>query len=434
MKPTFPLPFLGAAALALAVLPGAGCSDSHHHRRPAFDIGLAQGGVSAASFTTLSDYISHPTVQLILQNMPRHVGAAPRDVSGSYDFLGEVIATSYPGSLTGDQVSAIFCFGKPYGKLLDVAVADTQALDAGATYFIEGSDDRFTVYLAFVLLDASGGGTCEFHVVNVYSGRQRADGSLVDMYVGQGIVGLVGDCGPFLIGDVEVSWGDAILLAETGEPVPGGGPLDPDKVQVVVNNSLLNPVDVFVNLETDATPLTVTIPAADEVAFEVAPCFDLTTASVQPLGGQDAQGNDVLMGEAVVAFFPPDCTSPGATVTYYVTNEVGGDIFFAPRPVNQSAGDIYSVVNAGVEIPEYPEVGDLGFDCFCALPPDPLEYDIGYYSYSRPGIISENEANVDFYRVADDSPIGPGPAFGPFLLELGSGAKQFLVTEDGIFP
>ena len=34
-----------------------------------------------------------------------------------------------------------------------------------------------------------GGSTCEIHVVNVYSARLEADGSLSELFIGQGNVG-----------------------------------------------------------------------------------------------------------------------------------------------------------------------------------------------------------------------------------------------------
>lgn len=413
----------------------AGCDDDHHHHHDGFDIGQPEGGISAARFDSLNDYLSHPTVKLILDNMPRHRGSSPRDVSGTYDFAGEVIASNFPyEEPLGEFVSASFCLGRSTGGILDVVVSDPLAQDVGAVSFIEGEADVFTVYTAFVLID----GGCEFHLVNVYSGRLRSDRKLVELFIGQGVVALVGDCGSFLVGDVEVSLGEADQVPR--RPDPGLAPVDPSKVLVKVQNSLLNPLEVFVNLDIDPDPLVIEVPAKGpdlgdppgEAAFEVEPGYTLTTASIQP-EVLDGDGSVfAVIGERVVAFFPPDCTGAGSAVLYSVNNDIGGDLFFAPRPVNCTSEDIFAVVNIGVEIPEFSELGTDGFDCFCEIVPAPAcavgnEVDLGYYSYSRPGIIEATDTNVNFFRVADESLIFFQD--GPFPLEADTGAFLFDVPE-----
>ena len=233
---------LAVAAVVFAAV-GSGCSDSCDScESDPYGIGLPEGGVSSATFQSLADYHAHPTVGLILQNMPREPGATPPDIAGTYDYLGEVTATTFPGNLVGDLVSGQFAFGRRTGDQLDLSVADRFARDVGAASIIEGTADRFTVYTAFVIIDdPDSPDSCEFHVVNVYTGRRRADGRLVELNVGQGIVGLTGSCHPFLVGDIEVSFGDAPRIAVPGEVVPGNEPTDPNRVLIVLENALWNP-------------------------------------------------------------------------------------------------------------------------------------------------------------------------------------------------
>jgi len=51
-------------------------------------------------------------------------------------------------------------------------------------------------------------------------------------------------------------------------------------------------------------------------------------------------------------------------------------------------------------------------------------YVVGYYSYDRPGIIADDEANVSFFRVSNEQ--GLGRFEGPFDLDGVSGTVTLL--------
>lgn len=187
--------------LSLSALLFTSCGHGGHHHTI-----LVSGNQLASAFQTLSDYLDDPTVQRILRHMPRFAGSAPPDVTGTYEASGVITRTSIPGTRRGDPVTASFSFSAPSGSELDVVVIDPSVVDAGAASFIEGSGDFFTVYTAFKSVQSlDDGSTCEIHEINVYSGQRNPDGSLSNLFIGQGIVGLIGSCSILLVGDFQVS-------------------------------------------------------------------------------------------------------------------------------------------------------------------------------------------------------------------------------------
>src|SRR5207249_4710467 len=135
-------------------------------------------------------------VQNLFTLMPRNVGATPPQVDGRYHATGTVTFSTMPGIFPGNTADNEFCLGPSAGAALEVAVLDPTVVDGGALSFIEGSGNLFTVYTAFKLVQAGpNGGTCEIHEVMLSSGRSEADGSLTSLFIGSGVMGLVGDCG-----------------------------------------------------------------------------------------------------------------------------------------------------------------------------------------------------------------------------------------------
>jgi hypothetical protein len=382
-------------------------------------------GKVAGDFQSLADYFDDPVVESLLDFMPRASGGVPPDVGGTYDSSGVVEVSSIPGAPSGTPVSSVFCFGMPAGANIEVQVADPSVVDAGAASFIEGNGDTFTVYTAYKSVQtAQSGDTCEIHQVNIFSGRRNADGSLSDLEIGLGIVGLIGDCDPFLVGDIQVSDNTADL---TGPPCSGGGggPTDPDNVLVNVENNLVTDLLVFID---DEVQPSLAVGPLSTGSFETPPGFSLFFESLQPIAGVDGQGNDLLMGEIIAGQFPSDTTPAGDPVAYIIENRVGNDIFFAPLPLNRRQGDIFSIVNIGVNVPGYPPPPGSGLDCLCLMPPSPGTdpYVIGYYSYSSPGIITANQTSVRFFDGVTENEIPP-PFLGPFNLEELKGTVTLLV-------
>ncbi len=412
------------AALVLS-LAGSGCSRKTRHRvTVAYDVGAAQGGVTASAFQTLADYLNHPTVQLLLDHMNTWIGDTPPEVAGTYDAFGGIADTTIPGTDIGDAVTAAFCFGLRAGGILEVRVLDPTVEDAGAISFIEGSGDAFTVYTAFRSVQPlPDGSVCEVHEVNIFAGRLEPDGSLVDLEIGVAIVGLIGVCNPFLVGDVQISRLAAALVGPACS-TPPVGPQDGSLVQVNVENLLLNDILLFDDPLPQALALTNVSPLGTSF-LELAPGFELDFESVPPLAGQDDQGNDLFSGEIVAGYFPADITPAGGSVTYVIESLVGDDEFFAPRPFNSTGEDIFAVTNMGVDIPGYPEPVGSGLDCYCSMPPSgPGDgpYDIGYYSYSAPGIITPAQANVHFFFTSDGAEILPPFVGADLQPQIGSGA------------
>lgn len=431
----------GAAAL-LAVTGSTGChkKKSDKGANP-FGLGLANGGVVVADFQTLQDFLDHPTVQLLLANMTVHDGANPPDISGTYDGFGVIADSTIPGNDLGDAVTSQFCLGLPAGGVLQVRVLDPTVVEDALMSFITGEGDLFTVFTVFrSLQEHPDGGFCEIIEVNIFSGRREPDGRLVDLELGLGIVGLIGNCFPLLIDDAQIS-----LMAASLEgppcadppPVPG----DLDKVQVVVENFLLNGINVF-DSALPGAQAAVQVDALGTGVFETDPGFALDFESIRPStdggdGGDGGAGIDAtLMGEIVAGAFGVDETPAGESVTYLIENIVGDDIFFAPRPLNSMPPgvDIYAVVNQGVpslDFFPYEQPFGSGLDCLCAMPPGLEPYDIGYYSYDAPGFITESEAKVDLFRVVGDGHLGRFT--GPFELANGSGAVV-LEAGPGVAP
>jgi hypothetical protein len=380
-------------------------------------------GVVASDFQSLADYFDNPTVERILDHMPRHGGSTPPDVSGGYVASGTITVADMPGAEPGGPVVSRFCFGLPASSRIQVEVQDPSVVDVGAASFIEGSGDTFTVYTAFKSVQTlEGGTTCEFHEVNIFSGRRNVDGSLSDLHIGQGIVGVLGTCSSFLPGDFSVSSNIADRVTDSCG-TSGGGPVNPENVLVTVENNLVSDVLVFTS-GTAAPVLQVAALSSD--AFETSPGFVLLFESLQPIAGQDGEGNDLLMGEIVAGQFLQDVTTAGGTITYSLENQVGTDVYFAPLPVNQTSDDIFSVVNIGVDVPGYPTPAGSGLDCLCSMAPSVDSYIIGYYSHSAPGIILPAQANAHFFSVADPSEEVAAFA-GPFTLDLLSGTVTLVV-------
>lgn len=408
--------------MAVASLLVAGCyddDDDHHHGGG----GPVTGpGIVVADFQSIADYVNNPVVQDLFRFMPRHSGTTPPDVTGRYDASGTIIANVGPVDRVGEIALAEFCLGTPAGSLIDVTVIDPSVQDGGASSFIEGSGNLFTVYTAFKSVRTLESGTnCEIHVVNVYSARLEADGSLSELFIGQGNVGVIGTCGDALVGDFQVTEGTA---NNSGQPcpnasAPGEGPGDPGSVLVEVENVLVT--DILVFIDGASTP-TIEIPPMSVGSFETAPGFQLDFETLQPIAGQDADGNDLLMGEIFGGLFPPDPSPPDGSILYTIESQVGVDVYFAPLPLNESSVEIFSVVNIGVDVPGYPEPVGSGLDCLCAMPPDPEPYVVGYYSYDLPEfqdlpkVIAPDEANVHMFNVADESQL-IARFQGPFAIE-----------------
>ena len=175
-----------------------------------------------------------------------------------------------------------------------------------------------------------------------------------------------------------------------------------------------------------------TVNALGSVSLELEPGFTLDFESAQPSAGVDKAGNDVLIGEVVAGAFGRDSTAAGETVTYIIENRVGLDEFFAPRLLNSSSSEVYTVVNSGVSALDFfPYNGAMpgaGLDCLCVMPPSMELYFIGYYSYDSPGYITANETSVRVFDTANDQEIA-APFVGPFALEAGSGDVLLEITD-----
>ena len=413
-----------ALILCLGALATVGCTETET------ETFVVEPGVVVADFQSIADYLDSSVVQTLFLTMPRNEGAAPPDVSGRFSFSGTVTANVGPTNLVGETATAEFCFGASAGSRLEVRVLDPTAQDGGALSFVEGSGKLFTVYTAFKSVQLlEDGTTCELHLVNVYSGTIEADGSLSNLDVGQGIVGLIGSCGNSLVDDYQITLGTAL---RTGEGCSGGGgdPGTPGNVLVEVENNLVVDALVFIDAASTAT---ISVPPLSIGSFEVAPGFTLDFETLQPIAGTDPDtGDDIYMGEIIGGFFPQDTTPADGAILYCLGNVIGDDRFFAPLPFNQSGTDIFSVVNIGVDIDFYPDPPGSGLDCLCAMPTDPDPYVVGYYSYELPGVIAANEANVSFFDAFDETTL-IARFQGPFALEedtgtcLGSGSGSIVL-------
>ena len=163
---------------------------------------------------------------------------------------------------------------------------------------IEGSGDTFTVYTAFRSVQENpGGGNCEITKVNIFSGTRRPDGSLSDLHVGCGIVGLVGFCNPLRIDQAQISRLAGNLIGEACSEAPQG-PADGDKVQLVIENFLLDQVNIYTDPDPNAQA-SANVDPLGTVAIEIDPGFTLDFESARPSAGLDQNGDDILMGEVV---------------------------------------------------------------------------------------------------------------------------------------
>ncbi len=368
-------------------------------------------GTSAADFITLSDYLDNPVVQGIFTSMPRNQGSSPPNLDGTYFSTGTVVASTF-GLAVGEAVEDEFCFGPPAGSALEVAILDPAVVDAGAFSFIEGSGNLFTVYTAFKTVQTGPDGfTCEIHQVVIFSGRKEVDNSLGNLFIGFGIVGLVGDCGNLLVDDIQISQNSA---ARTGDSCVGGGtPINPNQVLVIVDNFLVADLDVFVD-----DVLVGVAPLLSSLTFEAAPGFTLSFESVPPLNESSEE-----MGEILAGTFSPDTQPRGRLSQYAIGNQIGDDFFFAPILSNQTAGIVTASVNVGT---------NYEFTCGCVLPASALsQYFIGYHAYD---VVEQVRGAItpDMTNVVIDTEFPPADPIeflfeGPFTLGLDSGALSLIV-------
>jgi hypothetical protein len=253
-----------------------------------------------------------------------------------------------------------------------------------------------------------------------------------DLYVGQAIIGLVGDCASFVVGDLRVSRGTANRTASSCEF--DLNPVDPAAVAVEVENHLINPIEVSFSLD-DFTTLT-PAPAEASTSIEVDAGFELYFESVPPelVAGEP-------MGEVVFKLFAPDSTPAGATVVYSVTNNIDGNHFFAPIITNETTTPLLPSVNLGLDGPE----GLFCPDCFVA---PGTSAGIGYYAYdilfedANTGELAtwtRDEVNVALFERAEDIPELPVLLVDDFEspdldLEADSGAVEIILVEDAEAP
>ena len=430
-KRTFP----GKAVISLLLVLAVGCSsggddDDIEDVNDLFDLGSRSGGVVNADFQSIDDYLDHPTVQLLLENMPRNTGNSPPEIAGTYDAFGDLIDSTIPGSDTGDSTASYFCFGLSSEGALEVNIIDPTIDEPEAGSFIEGSGDQFTVYTAFRSVQLHPDGNhCEITKVNIFSGTRQPDGSLSDLLVGCGIVGLVGNCDPLRIDQAQISSLTGNLIGDACSSAPQG-PADGDKGQLIIENFLLDQVNIYTDPD-PAALATANVDALGTVAMEIDPGFSLDFESARPSAGTDINGDDILMGEVVAGAFGQDTSAAGETVTYFIENLVGQDEFFAPRLLNSSSSEVFTIVNSGVPTLDffpYEEPLGEGLDCLCAMPAALDPYFIGYYSYDSPGFITPAQANVRVLDTSDETEVTQ-PFFGPFSLAVGSGDVILEVTD-----
>ncbi len=405
MRSKFPC-LIGAAWLAAL----GGCSSGHHHSNAAVAV-VQDAGTDASDFRTLADYLANPVVQDLLRRIPRHQGSAPpAGVDGSFSSTGSVTFSTIPGIRPGDTVSDSFCFGPPAGTAIEVAILDSSVVDAGAFSFIEGSGDLFTIYTAFKSSqEGPNGGTCEDHQVVVLSGKVEANGSLSSLLIGFGVVGLVGDCGGLLVGDIQITRNTAV---RTGDSCVGSfTPQDPAEVLVQVENFLVTDVEV------QAGGVTATIPLLSSATFEAPPGFQLSFQSIQP--PLNLESSPKPQGIVLTGTFPADTQPAGRSSQYSISNVIGDDVFFAPIVLNRTEGALSVLVNVGTS---------AEFDCECSLAEDPLaQYVLGYHPFDVPGTIAASQANLHVLTVVPAAeiviPQSKFPALG-----LDSGAASFIVV------
>jgi hypothetical protein len=422
MRSPYCLTALLLACAVLVVLAAApGCGRGGGRRRNPFDLGRAEGGVVIADFQTLEDYLDHPTVQRILANMHWFDGNTPPDIAGTYFACGVIVATTIPGKHVGGGADSDFAFGIRAGDLIEVEILDPTIEERAPASFILGFGDFFTVFTAFrSVQDDPSGGLCEIVEVHIFSGEREDDGSLSDLHIGIGIVGLDGDCDSLLIHDVQISHLIARLVGAAGaEPPPE--PSDPSKVLLTVENFLLNGILIFDDPSPEALSV-LEVEAFGSGSVELDPGFAIDFESLRPPAGP--KDDAPLMGEVVAGSFGQDLTPAGGTVTYFICNLVGEEnVFYAPQPLNLRDFAIGATVNSGVptlDLIPYERPFGSGLDCFCEMPPAPDPYDIGYYTYDSPNVIRPDQANVLFRRASNLAFVAR--ITGPFDIDGGTGA------------
>jgi hypothetical protein len=418
-------PSLSATVLVASLL--SSCNDDDD------DLIIIERGKVIAAFSSIADYLDDATVQFIFRSMPRHTGNTPPDVSGTYEANGTIIANSVPGSVVGGEFTNFdFCAGSPVGASLIARVLDASIAEVGAS-FIEGSGDSFTIFASFrSQQDVTGGDICEIHQILLISGTREVDGSLSELFIGQGVVGLVGDCFDLFVGDFQIAETTALRTGNGCANLPDGG--DPNSVELSIENLLLDPIVVFITHPTAAEPppfIVFPLVEEDPRPVFVPPGFTLAFETLQP-SKADTTGLQILIGELITGDFAVDDTGAGGRITYVIENEIGADVFYAPRPVNTFAEPIYAIINSGIDYGVDTVTTGTGLGCKCPLEPGAdVEHGIGYYSHSVAGFITPAQANARFFSIANDAEVVPS-FDGPFNLEVGSGA---VVLEVGpLFP
>lgn len=384
---------LVALVTGLALSPG--CRRSSSSRTVVTTTIIPSTGIVATDLRSIADYIALPEVQELFRHMTRNAGTSPPAPTGEIvsDNL-QITFTTLPGYSLGALLDpATFCLGAISGGEIDIVIDEVDFVDVGAPAFIEGESDFFTIYLAHKSIQAdSTGATCEIHLVRVISATLENDGSLSDLEIGTAVIGIVGACENLFVGDVKVAAG-------TGDPTGNTcstdvGPIDPDRVEVVIENNLLVDLDVFTSLDGFLTDQSfVEVPPLDITVFEEIPGFELEFASLQP---QHPSGD--FLGEVLFKRFEPDPALPGETVIYQITNDIDENLFFAPTVTNDTGQSLIPSVNIGI-----PDSPDGWFCDNCTIDPGETHF-LGYYAYD---ILAQIEGtDIVFEWTPDDVNIG----------------------------
>lgn len=167
-------------------------------------------GTAVTELDSLAAYLDDPVVQEILIEMPRHTGSLPPNPEGDYDADDTlIVASNLLDFLDGDPLGLFaFCLGSPFGQSIEAEVLDP-TIELFGFSFIEGNGSNFTVYTSFrsLQIDSVTGDPCEVHQALVISARLEPDGSLSGVFLGQGVVGLLGNCFDLFLCDFLVSAG-----------------------------------------------------------------------------------------------------------------------------------------------------------------------------------------------------------------------------------
>lgn len=361
-------------------------------------------GQVAVDLQSLADYLALDVVDFIFDVMPRHRGDNPPDVAGRYFASGNIIA-AVPSDFEGSDVVSEFCFGSPAGGLIDVTIVDATVQDEGALTVIEGSGDDFTAYTAFKSVQVlESGSTCEIHQVTIFSGTVEADGSLSDLHIGFGIIGIIGSCNNLLIDDFRVSLNTGDRTGEgCNDSGPSTGPANPDNVLIEVLNDLV--VDVFLFLDDETQPA-LQVPPLGIGTVEAPPGFILGFETLQIIetDANPCNLDDVFLTDGFCGEFAPSAVNAGDIEQFLISHDViAGAVYFAPAILNATDPgiDLFTLVN--------------GLDCGCLMEPDPESFVIGYYPYQIDGVIEPSEVSVEVFDVATEDQNTP-----PFAVFLGS--------------